>query len=614
MRRLVSAIYAALFVVIASTCLHAADTWDVQADIQRLSKEVPSLALFSDAGGVVWRSASYYDMMADGTRRHRNRSIMVLADDAPDALLTRVLPHPAGAETDLRVELAEWYDAKTFERIGTLDTKVVADDGIKRTVISIPERAKGELVVISYTETDPLQFYLDDVVPLTAPIPIWEYSITVDISDGMNIYWEGSGVLSPIRTREDSGVERVEWVVRNQPAWHDSSLMAKQPPMLVFSLRRGLDTNLRTLAEMEERMRAPSIPSSVASVRSSQSSLAKIGSAIHEYLRSRIYDDADAGARQLRASEMLLGDVSWTPWEATLIAAKWFESMGFGVRTFWSQRTPIGASGPASMALWDVPVLIVTSQNGSDEFYYTASQTQDFGKVAPELYGRTIYRIADNELERLTVPKGVVTDHQLVQNWRMTMSESGEATGKVDMTVTGEWIKLLGLHSSATSEDVARVIHDKFAITLPAFAISDCSLKRSAGSVRISMEIQAKLGIASGSDILVRLPGGMPGDFAELQKDVGDMAFRFPFIIEQNAVITTPPGYRALMLPGRVKAGDSKASFESNIEHWPKKRWIEAQSKWTVRQLAFDDAAAKTVTDQCRSAVMWSVSPLPFRK
>jgi hypothetical protein len=504
-----------------------------------------------------------------------------------------------------------WYDSGTGALRGDLVSKIVDEAGVRYLQVFIPDEAKRHVVAIAYTATSPMRYYLDDVLTLSGNLPIWEQSVCVEIPEDMDIYWEGIGVREPTRERDDGGVEKITWTLLNQPAWQDWGVVAEREPMILFSLQRGLEAHLKRLAMTEALFKAPSMPSTIAS---SRGNLMKAGDAILSYMRDKRLIVGGHSPKLIREAGAITSEGPWTSWEQTLIAQKWLQSLGFDVKVFWSQKLPVGVSGPSSLALWDEPILRIAQSGGKDNVHFSPGQRFAFGKLDPSWYGAPIFRFAEGGVERLALPKGAASEHLLQQLWRMTLSETGEATGTLDLTVTGGWVDVLGLTPEPELENVVSLVERAISFSMPGLSLTGASVKPTSSGYRFVFDLRAQAGIVSGTDILLRLPGGIPNAFARIPADGEGFAFQFPFVLEQNAVITTPPGYRTFMLPAKTQNGDSKAMIESSVVHWPKRRRAEIDFKWTVRNTAIDELIAGSILEQARTALAWSNTSIPLRK
>lgn len=608
---MIRVLLAAAVLLCSSFQAMAADIWKVENDIARLRSEVPSIAAFEGAHGIVWHRSFEYTTLADGTRSKKARVILQLEDNAPLEARRFVIPFPTGDGADVRINMAAIYSIQTGWQKADLEHKVSDDDGIRSIVVTIPNDTRDNVVAISFTELSPMTFYLEDVVELADELPIWEQTVDAVVPAGMDIYWEGNGVRDPVRETQKNGVEHIKWTLKNQHAESSAGVVANRPPMLIFSLQRGLISSLRGMANIEGSFKAPAMPKEVASAGKTAS---KAGSAIHSYLKKRMMPK-DSSPRIARDIRTLSDEAKWTSWECTLTAAKWLEQLGISTTVYWNQRTPISSMGPNATAIWDGPVLKISPGSGMDDIFYTAAQGADFGKLDHGLYGAALYRFSDGDIDRLVVPKGSASEHSLIQNWKMTLSEDGSATGKLDLTATGAWISVLGLNEAEmTPESAVEALERTLTIQLPGLSLEAKQIKVLSNGIRVTMDVRAQLGIVSGGDILMRIPGGMPNAFREIPANNEPFNFCFPFVLEQNAVITTPPKFKALMLPPKVQSSSSRSQMTSNMQHWPKRRAVEAEYSWIVRNTTIDDTSAKSISEQAGMAFSWSTSPIPLRK
>jgi hypothetical protein len=296
-----------------------------------------------------------------------------------------------------------------------------------------------------------------------------------------------------------------------------------------------------------------------------------------------------------------------------MIAGRWLRELGWNVRIYWMQKLPIGPDGPSSTGLWDKPLLRIT-QNGGKDVYFTADQSADFGKLSPSLYGRAAFRIDGTNLERPTLPKGMASDHNLSQMWRLNLDEKGIATGSLDLTITGAWVDALLRGAGDSSDDLARALLGEMDFGLPGLFIEPVSCRNLSSGYRFSFDVRTQLGIVSGNDMLVRIPGGKPRGFDDVPAKAESFSFEFPFVFGQDAVISTPAGYKALMLPGKLQSGDSKAMLTESVAHWARKGRVEASAVWTVRSASVDSIASGKVREQLNLAGRWSQTTIPLRK
>ncbi|MDR3331518.1 MAG: hypothetical protein LBT08_02715 [Synergistaceae bacterium] len=586
--------------------------WDIRGEILRLKKEVPSLEAFRGVSGVVWLSAYRYELMPDGSTRKLHKFLILPAgaeDDDEDGAEFRVFPHPAELNSTLTVNEAGWYDTDTGERLGDLPVESYNQNGTRAEIVNFPSVARGRIAAVETVSEIPRRFFMDDVLQMAGDLPIWEQTVDVEVLPGTNLYWEGVGVMPPERWTDDSG-ERVTWTVTNQPAWHDEGIVERRRPTLIFSLQKGIANGLRGLMSLENSFQAPPLPPVVASGRSN---LSRTGNSIAKYLSERRLDVVGYEPREVRPAGLMPADGPWTLWERVLIAQKWFKALGWDAKTYWIQRMPVALDGPSSMALWDEPVLRI-DQSGGKEIYFKPGQAVVFGRLDPSLLGAVIYRVDGSGVERPSIPRGSASDHTMIQTWRLEIAENGIARGTLDLTVTGAWLDALLRGSEPSSADMGPALLGGIKFGVQGLVAEPLSVKSAGSGYMLSYGIKAQLGIASGSDILLRLPGGVPTCFDAVPEGGTKFSFDFPFVFEQHAVISTPVGYRALMLPSVVQNGDSKAVMAESVVHWAKSRRVEASSAWVVRQVALDGAMSARVSEQLGLARRWSETTIPLRK
>lgn len=590
----------------------ASTTWNVQVDIERLNREAPALEAFDEAPAVIWQNLLHYDLLADGTMRKRHRMLIMLGEpkDA-GGYPSYTIPYPLADNAKLHIDRAEYYNPKTAEKLGDLPIEHVNQDGVECAVVRFPEQAKGSVLAIATTATDPMRYYLDEVLTLARELPIWEQEVAVEIPEGMDLYWEGIGVRSPQRSKTN-GTERIVWTVLNQPAWRQTGIVNERRPALLFSLQRGLLAHLKTLAKEEDQFKAPAVPKNLAV---SQGNLAKTGNAIVELLREKTLSVEGYLPPEIRDNRSVSMDGPWTRWEQTLIMGKWLRELGWETTVFWTQKIPVGASAPGARGLWDYPLLKIGTPGGKDDIFFHFGQMADFGKLDQSLYGASVYRSGGTEIERLVLPKGNASEHQLSQMWRLTIDETGLAEGTLEISVTGGWVDALSLGRTPSAEKLEERLLQKMHFPVQGLVLSDPVVKLLSSGYRMTFRVKATVGIASGGDVLLRTPGGLPACMGEIPEDeTAVYAFKFPFILEQNALITTPQKYRAIMLPHKTQTGDQKALYEDAVLHWPKKRHAELSSKWTVRSTGVDELLARKILEQLSLAGRWSTATIPLRK
>lgn len=600
-----------LVLMLATVCAASAAQWDTQDDIIRLKKQIPAAGAFGGAKGVVWRSNYEFDLLADGTKKKVRQVIVSLADDAPDEFLQGIMHFPISEGADMTVDSASYHSPDDGAKLGEIKRELRAEGSLRSWILTIPEAARGRLIAISTTETSPMQYYLDDVVEFAGPLPIWEQRVSVTVPSGMDVYYESIGVLQPVKEDAGRGRERLLWTTMNQQALDVTGIVSPQMPMIIFSLRRGSAPLLMQLANEEITFKAPAMPHAVSSA---SSNVMKFGAAVQSVMREKL------GSRDERSHRALIRDLPalameerWTLWEAGMTALKWFQQAGFDAVLYWAQRYPVSMSGPSSMELLECPVLRIEQGGGRPDIYFTCGQSYDFGRTDPELYGRTIFRFADGDVERLAISGGSAQEHRLQQSWKLVLSDDGTSSGKLDLDLSGAWVDLLGLRNVNEADEALRLVIERFDFSLPGLSLTPDAFKKTPTGCRLSMALTASLGIVSGNDILMKMPSCLPTVFSAIPENLAGFDLKFPFVMEHRSETTTPKGYRPIMLPPKVQQNASKFTLETFIEHWPKKRRANAEYKWAVRDTHFDGDAAKVAAEQLRQLAAWSALSVPLR-
>ena len=605
-KRIASFIGLLLAILCVAPGVAAEKPWDAAADVARLAREVPSIRAF-EAEGIVWMDTFDYSLLADGTMRKERRYLLLL--DADSEIGTHIIQYPLDDGASVEIAEASWFNSGDASRGGSLAVEEYDRDGIRCAIVRFPEESRGGVIAVSSVTTYPMRYYMDDVLPLAGHLPIWEEEVRVTVPEDMDIYWEGVGVRTPQRSREN-GTERITWNILNQPVWRTNWLVEEQRPMLLFSLQRGLISHLKGLGTTEAAFRAPAVPSVV---QSAGGNLPKAGEAIHRYLADRVLTIEGLAPEGIRAREFIANADKWTSWERTLIAGKWLQELGFDVKVFWCQKLPVNQLGPSSSELWKEPVLRIAQTGGKDIFYHSG-QSVDFGKLSPALSGLAVYRSNTTEVERLMLPKGSASEHVLHQTWKLSMDENGIAEGTLELSASGAWVDALALGRTPEKDGLAARAQESIHFPMAGLRLEPQDVRTNANGYRITFGVTSKMGISSGGDILMHMPAAVPACFDEIPTEAAKYTFKFPFLLERNVIISTPAGYRPMMLPAKSETGDSKALFEDSYAHWPKRTRIESSSKWTLRTTTIDEYFSQRIAEQLAAVRRWPQTSIPLRK
>ncbi|MDR3279173.1 MAG: hypothetical protein LBT23_01560, partial [Synergistaceae bacterium] len=349
-------------VILAASCsvpAYSASSWNVADEIARLGREAPPLSAFPGTPGVVWMSSDRYSLTSEGGKEHYGIYLILLGEEAEgNAITSRRFPYPAEEGATLEITEAAWYDTNGA-RLGDLPTRKYDINGVGGIEVEFPDEAYGLVAAIAFHENVPGRYYLDDALSLAGELPIWEQIVTVEVPDGMTVYWDGVGVMNPERVR-NGRTELMTWTVLNEPAWRGTGMTDSGKPSLSFSLEHGYIAMLKNMKELEKAPYSPPIPSSVSLYRSN---VFKAAGSVAKYMASRSIA-SERGTDIVRHFENISSDGPWTGWEQVMIASKWMASLGFTTQIYCAPSIPAGSDGPASPKIWREPILRISDVGG----------------------------------------------------------------------------------------------------------------------------------------------------------------------------------------------------------------------------------------------------------
>ena len=589
-----------------SLAFAAAEKWDAASDISRLQAQAPSLEAFAGVKNIAWLNSYRYSMNSDGFMEKTHRLLIMSDRDQPtDTPMTHIIPLPRDGGSVVVTE-ASWYtprDAKKADKEGDLKAEMRSAGGIEYLHITFPLSNQKKIIAIESVTTGAEQYALEDVLTLDGIWPVWEGSVTVKLSDGMTLYWRGDGLGEPERKKQ-GGIEQFTWSVFNQNRWNGSSIVEQKRPALVFSLSKGILPELNSLNKMAKSLTAPAIP---ASLNLPRNNLQRAGEGIDGYMKGMNIqpDGLESAVRQAPPE-----GGPWTPWEQTLIAGKWFEKLGYTVDILWKPVILANDSFPGAAQLWQRPVLLI--KDGTKDIVYEPGQTVSFGKQPSSLYGAALYGTKGAVVDRITLPKGVASDHRLSQSWKLALDSNGSAAGTLEAYFSGAWSDIFAL-----GDDQAKVlskINDRMKFNVPGLDLKVRTVKMTSSACTILFDVSASLGIVSGNDILVHMPGCVPMMLEDIPIEESEYSFNFPFVLEQSLKLSVPKGYSVISLKKGGQQGDSKASIAENAEFWPGKRELNSDIRWTVKSNTVNKTLSGSIREQFMQYLYWSQKAVPFRK
>ena len=579
--------------------------WDASSEVRRLNKEAPSLDGFKNAEALVWLRDNSYRMLSDGTMEHVSHTIVMVGEHVPQEW--KEIKLPVRENGKVTIEEAAWYNPMTGLREGRLETgeETLAGGAVVR-VIKTPDDAVGRAVVLSIVETYDKRYGIDEAISMAGPLPVWEQTVTAEVPAGRQLFWTGRDVKEPVVTN-DSGTQKYKWTVMNQEPWLGEGFIEYKMPGLAFSTRKGVD---KGLSEMEElAFGVPSLPLPAAA----RGDAKRAGLKLMEYLTEPKTTLEGYPNGWVRPAAQIPEEGPWTPWEKTLLLSKWLKKLGWSSDVWWQSIIELGDDTPASVSLWEAPVLELSVSGGKSAFYQ-AGQSPEFGVTAPSVSGANIYRLKDGKYETRVVKSGSPTDHRLSLLWILNLDDNGAATGTLTVNVTGGWTDLISGGQLPAVNGLSALIRKRINFALPGMVLTPKPPVATSTGFKLDFDVRCVPGIVHSGNLLLRLPGGIPSNVGEMIGRNSDYTFRFPFMIDQKVRMNMPKGYRMIQTPPVKKIGEgSKAVLKESIIHWPKKAQLVADSTWVVKTTRVDNDYAAVLKEELNACLRWPVLDIPFR-
>ncbi|WP_278549306.1 hypothetical protein [Cloacibacillus evryensis] len=599
-------IFAAALLLLSSSAV-AAHAWNSADEIARLKKEVPSLETFGENSAVIWLRNNESRMLADGSMENLRATIIMMGERVPADWKT--LRYPVPADGSLSIEEAAWYNTMTGMKEGSLpvnEEKLAGGAAVK--VISVPDDTVGRAVVITVKENRANRYGVDETVNMAGSLPIWEQNVSVELPEGMELFWIGRDMKDPVVARQNN-VQRYSWQVMNQLPWHGEGFVVNERPMLSFSSKKGVTHSLRMLNDIARSMPAPSVPVSM------KGDAARAGAKLIEWVTAPERTLRDYPENWVRAADRIPPEGPWTPWEQTLLLNKWLASQGWTVSLWWEAKMPLNASTPASTTLFAYPILELRPREGAKPSYFKAGLPFAFDRLPSSIAGSEIYGLKDDEYVTKKLPSGSSSENRLALLWRLKLDDQGRAAGTLDVTVTGGWSDLFSGNEVPSLNKIGPLLLAKINFAIPGMNITPTSVEPFSAGYKLSFDVRCVPGIIHGGSMLLRLPGGIPLLVSEMIGREKKYTLRFPFIIDQKVRMSMPGGFKMLQTPPLKQLGSgTKAILKESITHWPKKAELLADSTWVVKNREIDGVLAQLLREELNASLRWPVLDLPFRK
>ena len=598
-------LFMAVLLLVSSNAAYA---WNSGDEIARLKKEVPSLETFGENSAVVWLRNNESRMLADGSMETLRCTIVMMGERVPEDWKT--LRYPVPANGSLAIEEAAWYNTMTGMKEGSLPvTEEKLAGGAAANVVTVPDDTVGRAVVIVVREKRADRYGVDETINMAGSLPIWEQNVSVELPDGMEIFWIGRDMKEPVITKQNN-IQRYRWQVMNQLPWHGEGFVINERPMLSFSSKKGVTQSLRVLNETARSM--PSLPLPL----SMKGDAARSGAKLIEWVCAPERTLSGYPENWVRPAEQIPPEGPWTPWEQTLLLNKWLASQGWTASLWWEAKMPLDAASPASTTLFAYPILELKQREGAKPSYFRAGLPFTLGRVPSLVAGSEIYGLKnDDEYAAKKLPSGASSDNRLALLWRLKLDEQGKAAGTLDVTVTGGWSDLFSGNAVPSLNRIGAFLMTRINFAIPGMEVVPTAVEPLAAGYKLSFGVKCVPGIIHGGSMLLRLPGGIPLLVSEMIGREKQYTLRFPFIIDQKVRMSMPGGFRMLQTPPLKQLGTgTKAVLKETITHWPKKAELLADSTWVVKSREIDGALAQVLREELAASLRWPVLDLPFRK
>ena len=603
-----AAILASVFLTFSLLCGRA-QAWDAAGEVMRLNKEAPAAEIFgSSTGTVMWQRSNESRMLNDGSMENFRTIILMIGEKVPSDWKTVYFPTPAGGS--LKIEEAAWYNPMTGMKEGSLpQTAEKLAGGAAAVSIRIPDEAAGRAAVIAVRETRAKRYGVDETINMAGSLPIWEQTVSVEVPEGMEIAWSGRDIKDPVMSKTAS-VTKYTWQVMNQLAWNGEGFVVNERPLLSFSSRKGVLYSLRKMQDAEKDV--PPLPVPV-TVKGDQT---KAGLKLIEWVSAPERTLAGYPAGWIRQADQIPEQGPWTPWEKTLLLEKWLKKLGWDVNLWWSGALPLNDDTPASVTLFNMPVLELKPAHSGRPSWFEAGAPFALGHISSQIAGETLYSLNEKgEKETKTLSAGSSSENRLALLWKLKLDEQGKAAGTLEVSASGGWSDMFSAGKVPSLDRLSQFLLSKVNFAIPGMSLEPTEIKEMSDGYRFRFNVSCAPGIVHNGSMLLRLPGGIPMRVSDMIGREKKFTLRFPFVIDQKIRMSTPKGFRMLQTPPLKQIGSgSGAVLNESITHWPKKAQLLADSTWTVKRREIDDKLAPLLKEELAAALRWPVLDLPFRK
>lgn len=581
--------------------------WDSEREIMRLKDEVPSMEIYDGNDAVIWLRSDESKLSPDGSAEHFRAMVIMMGEKVPEDWKTLFYPAPAGGSVS--VEEAAWYNTMTGMKEGDLPVENrTLPGGASVSVVTVPEDTIGRAVVVAVREKRGAGDGISGAVNMAGGLPIWEQTVSVEVPEGTEIFWDGRDMREPDESKSGGSV-KYSWKVMNQLPWRGEGFVVNERPMLAFATGEGALTALREAGALAASV--PQLPIPEAAGKEARRS----GMSLIEWVNTPERTLTGYPIDWVRGKGEIPAEGPWTPWEQSFLLHKWLTELGWGSKIWWSPKMPVGESSPAAVSLFEGPVLELKLPGASRSSYFVPGLPFTPGRVPLSLAGTELYGEGENEPKTKKLSNGSASDSRLALLWKLKLDANGRAQGTLDVTVTGGWSELLSGSGIPAIEDASRLVLEKLNFAMLGMSLTATDVKEEKKGYSMKFSVNCTPGIIHGESMLLRLPGGVPMRVSEMIGREENYTLRFPFTIDQKVRISMPGGFRLLQEPALKQLGEgTRAVLRESITHWPKRGELLADSLWVVKTRDVEGMTAQLLREELAATLRWPVIDLPFRK
>ncbi len=580
--------------------------WDSESEIARLKKEVPSMEIYEGNDAVVWLRSDESKLSDGGAAERFRATIIMVGEKIPDEIKTMRYPVPAGGT--LSVDEAAWYNTMTGMKEGDLPVKKeTLQGGSSVYTVTVTDETVGRAVVIAVKERRESQNGISGTVNMAGSLPVWEQSVSVEVPEGTELFWQGRDMRDPSQSKSGGSV-KYRWLVMNQLPWLGEGFVVNERPMVSFSTSRGVLEGLREADKLAASV--PDLPLPALAGGDAR----RAGGKLIEWVNSPERTLAGYGS-WVRASGEIPAEGPWTPWEKVFLLHKWLAALGWESKLWWAPKMASDADAPAAVSLFERPVLELKAPGASKFSYFAAGLPYSSKRVPLSLAGTELCAAGETEHRTKKLPDGSASASRLSLLWHLKLKEDGRAEGNLNVAMTGGWNDLLAGDGTLSLEESVPVVFEKLNFAMLGMNLTPLKVEQSEDGCEMRFSVNCTPGIVHGDSLLLRLPGGVPMRVGEMIDRVENYTLRFPFTIEQKVRMSMPRGFRLLQEPALKQLGtDTKAVLRESITHWPKRGELIADSLWVVKKREIEGITAQTLREELGAMLRWPVLDLPFRK